>query len=138
MKKILGLDLGTTSIGWAFIHESETDSEQTEIIGAGVRLVPLSKDEIAEFSFVGQGPGSAVPVGGAALTIVVEGTPTGENVPTKFQFGTNNGSSNAIRAELSASGIWKVNAVQGLTNTLSIAGNLLGVVTVSIYTDSST
>jgi CRISPR-associated endonuclease Csn1 len=50
MKKILGLDLGTTSIGWAFIHESETDSEQTEIIGAGVRLVPLSKVEIAEFS----------------------------------------------------------------------------------------
>lgn len=50
MKKILGLDLGTTSIGWAFIHESESDSEQTEIIGAGVRLVPLSKDEIAEFS----------------------------------------------------------------------------------------
>ena len=27
MKKILGLDLGTTSIGWAFINESESDSE---------------------------------------------------------------------------------------------------------------
>lgn len=32
MKKILGLDLGSTSVGWAFIHESD---ETTKIIGAG-------------------------------------------------------------------------------------------------------
>lgn len=50
MKKILGLDLGTTSIGWAFVNESETENEQTEILGAGVRLVPLSNEEIGEFS----------------------------------------------------------------------------------------
>jgi hypothetical protein len=94
-------------------------------------------DEIAEFSFAGQGPGSTTPVGGAVLTIVVEGTPTVGNVPTKFQFGTNNGSSNEVRAELSSQGVWKVNAIEGLTNTLSVAGNLFGDVKGSVYADDS-
>ncbi len=49
MKKILGLDLGTTSIGWAFINEAETDSETSKIINAGVRIVPLTTDEEADF-----------------------------------------------------------------------------------------
>ncbi len=46
MKKILGLDLGSTSVGWAFVHESE---EQSKIIGAGVRVVPISTDEANDF-----------------------------------------------------------------------------------------
>jgi CRISPR-associated endonuclease Csn1 len=49
MKKILGLDLGTTSIGWAIINEAETQQESSSIINAGVRLVPLSNEEISEF-----------------------------------------------------------------------------------------
>lgn len=49
MKKILGLDLGTTSIGWAFVHEAEKDEETSSIIGAGVRVIPLSSDEQNEF-----------------------------------------------------------------------------------------
>lgn len=49
MKKILGLDLGTTSIGWAFINEAETDTETSKIIRAGVRIVPLTTDEEADF-----------------------------------------------------------------------------------------
>jgi CRISPR-associated endonuclease Csn1 len=49
MKKILGLDLGTTSIGWAFINEAEKSDESSKIIKAGVRLVPLSNEEITEF-----------------------------------------------------------------------------------------
>ncbi|UGS22337.1 type II CRISPR RNA-guided endonuclease Cas9 [Flavobacterium cyclinae] len=49
MKKILGLDLGTTSIGWAFINEAETDNETSKIISAGVRIVPLTTDEEADF-----------------------------------------------------------------------------------------
>jgi len=48
MKKILGLDLGTTSIGWAFVHEGE-EKEQSEIIKTGVRIVPLTTDEEADF-----------------------------------------------------------------------------------------
>ena len=41
-KTILGLDLGTTSIGWAIVKEGE----KSEIIKTGVRVIPLSTDEI--------------------------------------------------------------------------------------------
>jgi CRISPR-associated endonuclease Csn1 len=47
MKKILGLDLGSTSIGWAFITE---DVERSEILRLGVRLIPYTGDEQDEFS----------------------------------------------------------------------------------------
>lgn len=50
MKKILGLDLGTTSIGWAFIKESEKEVVGSEIIDMGVRIVPLSSDEENDFA----------------------------------------------------------------------------------------
>jgi CRISPR-associated endonuclease Csn1 len=49
MKKILGLDLGTTSIGWSFINEADNDNETSSIINAGVRIVPLTTDEEADF-----------------------------------------------------------------------------------------
>ncbi|WP_320018701.1 type II CRISPR RNA-guided endonuclease Cas9 [Labilibaculum manganireducens] len=49
MKKILGLDLGTASIGWALVNESENKSEQSEIIKLGVRVNPLSTDEQTDF-----------------------------------------------------------------------------------------
>jgi CRISPR-associated endonuclease Csn1 len=49
MKKILGLDLGTTSIGWAFIKEAENETEVSSIINTGVRIVPLTSDEEADF-----------------------------------------------------------------------------------------
>jgi CRISPR-associated endonuclease Csn1 len=38
MKKILGLDLGTTSIGWSFINEAENENETSSIINTGVRI----------------------------------------------------------------------------------------------------
>jgi len=49
MKKILGLDLGTTSIGWAYVNESENESEKSEIKKLGVRIIPLSTDEETDF-----------------------------------------------------------------------------------------
>jgi CRISPR-associated endonuclease Csn1 len=49
MKKILGLDLGTTSIGWSFINEAECENETSSIINTGVRIVPLTTDEEADF-----------------------------------------------------------------------------------------
>jgi len=49
MKKILGLDLGTTSIGWALINEASNESETSEIIKLGVRVNPLSSDEKTDF-----------------------------------------------------------------------------------------
>lgn len=45
MKKVLGLDLGTTSIGWGLVYQAENSEEQSFIIKAGVRVNPLSVDE---------------------------------------------------------------------------------------------
>ncbi len=45
MKKVLGLDLGTTSIGWALVNQAENSSEKSSIIRAGVRVNPLTTDE---------------------------------------------------------------------------------------------
>lgn len=49
MKKILGLDLGTTSIGWAYVREAQNENEQSEIIRLGVRVNPLTTDEQSDF-----------------------------------------------------------------------------------------
>lgn len=49
MKKILGLDLGTTSIGWALVNEKENNEEQSSIIRLGVRVNPLTVDEKSNF-----------------------------------------------------------------------------------------
>ncbi len=48
-KKILGLDLGTTSIGWAFVTEAENENEQSSIEKIGVRVNPLTTDEQTNF-----------------------------------------------------------------------------------------
>ena len=49
MKRILGLDLGTTSIGWALVDEAENDIEKSSIVKTGVRVVPLATDEQISF-----------------------------------------------------------------------------------------
>lgn len=49
MKKILGLDLGTNSIGWAVVNEAQTPDEKSSIIKLGVRVNPLTVDEISNF-----------------------------------------------------------------------------------------
>ncbi|MDE6147166.1 MAG: type II CRISPR RNA-guided endonuclease Cas9 [Bacteroidales bacterium] len=50
MKTILGLDLGTTSIGWALVKEAETSEEKSSIVKLGVRVNPLTVDEQTNFS----------------------------------------------------------------------------------------
>lgn len=47
-RKILGLDLGVSSIGWSLIALNEQD-EPAEILGMGSRIVPLSDDDAKEF-----------------------------------------------------------------------------------------
>lgn len=49
MKKILGLDLGTTSIGWALVNEAENENEKSSIVKLGVRVNPLTVDEQQNF-----------------------------------------------------------------------------------------
>ena len=39
MKKILGLDLGTNSIGWAVVNEAEMPTEKSSIVKLGVRVI---------------------------------------------------------------------------------------------------
>lgn len=46
-KKILGLDLGVASIGWALIADDGTNKT---ILGMGTRIVPLSSDDKDEFT----------------------------------------------------------------------------------------
>lgn len=48
MKKILGLDLGTNSIGWALIQQ-DFDKKQGSILGMGSRIIPMSQDILGEF-----------------------------------------------------------------------------------------
>ncbi len=54
MKNILGLDLGSSSVGWAVIREEE---ERLELVAMGERIVPLSDDELNAFT---QGVGESV------------------------------------------------------------------------------
>ena len=49
MKKILGLDLGPSSIGWALVNESENNEEKSSIVQLGVRVNPLTVDEQQNF-----------------------------------------------------------------------------------------
>ena len=57
MKRVLGLDLGSTSIGWAVIEENTTEhisdthaQERDKILGIGSRIIPLTVDEGNQFS----------------------------------------------------------------------------------------
>lgn len=49
MKKILGLDLGVSSIGWALVNEAENNNENSSIIKLGVRINPLRTEELQNF-----------------------------------------------------------------------------------------
>ncbi|MDZ4794152.1 MAG: type II CRISPR RNA-guided endonuclease Cas9, partial [Bacteroidota bacterium] len=48
-KKILGLDLGTNSIGWAIINQ-DFETKTGEILGMGSRIIPMSQDIIGKFA----------------------------------------------------------------------------------------
>lgn len=47
-KNILGLDLGTNSIGWALINQ-DFDKKEGRILGMGSRIIPMSQDILGEF-----------------------------------------------------------------------------------------
>ncbi|WP_426478898.1 type II CRISPR RNA-guided endonuclease Cas9 [Chryseobacterium sp. CBSDS_008] len=48
MKNILGLDLGTNSIGWALVKQ-DFEHKQGEILGMGSRIIPMSQDILGDF-----------------------------------------------------------------------------------------
>lgn len=47
-KIILGLDLGTNSVGWSLI-EQDFNSKQGKILGIGSRIIPMSQDILGNF-----------------------------------------------------------------------------------------
>ena len=49
MKRIIGLDLGVSSCGWAYVKEAENEDEKSEILRIGVRVNPLTVDEQSNF-----------------------------------------------------------------------------------------
>lgn len=48
MKNILGLDLGTNSIGWALVVQN-FEEKTGQIINAGSRIIPMSQDILGKF-----------------------------------------------------------------------------------------
>jgi len=48
MKKILGLDLGTNSIGWALI-EQKFEEHKGNILGMGSRIIPMDQASLGDF-----------------------------------------------------------------------------------------
>ena len=75
--------------------------------GSSSALLPIQNgDDIADLNFVGQG--SIGRSSAATLTVQVDG-PVGTSVPGKFLFAT--------RAELSSSGVWKINEISALSGT---------------------
>ena len=49
MKRILGLDLGTNSIGWALVQH-DIQNKRGDIIAAGSRIIPMSMDKVKDFN----------------------------------------------------------------------------------------
>ena len=109
-------------------HETADAVNFTFYRSRGTGLVPtavVSGDRLADIAFVGDdgsaGVGSVV--AGAQISAVVDGTPVTGNVPTKIAFITNNGTTTAGRAEVSAGGVLKSNNIQNYSGTdLNITG----------------
>lgn len=47
-KKILGLDLGTNSIGWALV-DTDDNGNPSNILGMGSRIIPMTQDVLGKF-----------------------------------------------------------------------------------------
>lgn len=95
--------------------------------GRGTTLSPAavqSGDDLIDLTFTAYDGVNNVQ--SASIGVRVEGVVNPPNVPTKFQFFTNNGTSPGLRAELSPAGVWKVNSIEGLTSptSLSLTGNV--------------
>ncbi len=53
MKKILGLDLGTNSIGWSVVNATISDQNEENLVGiesAGSRIIPMDAAQLGDFS----------------------------------------------------------------------------------------
>ena len=49
MKNVLGLDLGTNSIGWSIVKSNDDFNEFSEILAAGSRIIPMDAAIMGDF-----------------------------------------------------------------------------------------
>lgn len=102
----------------------------------GTGTVPASLqsgDDIADITFIGYDGVSRV--GGATINVSIDGAVSPGVMPTKFAFATNNGSARAVRAELSAVGVWKVDTIQALTANTALSFG--GIAKLATYADQT-
>jgi len=121
----------TFAQGFTFAqHHNTSDAVNFNFVrsrGTGTAPTAVQNgDGLADLGFVAHN--GTTYVGGAAFSIIVDGAPAGGQVPTKISLATNNGTSLAIRAELSSFGVWKTNSITALTTdqNLAIAANGTG------------
>jgi len=101
------------SVNFTFYRTRGTGSVPTAVVNG---------DDIIDLAFIAHTGTASVAAG--AISGIVDGVPTASQVPMKFQFITNNGTSAAARAELSATGIWKINTLGALSGTtISVVDN---------------
>jgi hypothetical protein len=79
---------------------------------------------------------------GASISAEVEGAVSSSTIPTKIVFKTRATTSNTTKAEISPTGVLKVNNIQALSGTLTVTGTVVGKldgdVTGSVFADDST
>ena len=113
---------GADTVAWNIVRSRGTYLAKTTVV---------SGDDIGSTRYYAHTASTAPTAPSAVLKVKVEGSPVGTNVPSQFLFRTNNGTTIADRAILSAAGVWKVDSISALnTNAnLALSGNGTGIVT---------
>jgi hypothetical protein len=100
-------------------HHASTDANNVLFYRTrGTALVPTAvqnNDKIADLLFSGHD--GTNPLGIALITATVAGVVSTGVIPGKLIFSTNNGIAITPRAELSSSGVWKVNSIANYTGS---------------------
>lgn len=110
----------SASAGFSFVqHHDTADAVNMNFYRTrGTNSAPLvvqNGDDIIDFNFTARA-GSAIS-GAAAISVIVDGTPSSTQVPTKFVFSTNNGTSRTGRVAISASGRLETNSLGAFSGT---------------------
>ena len=125
----------TTGQGFTFAqHHNTSDAVNFTFYrtrGTGTSPTTVQNgDDLIDINFIGQTSTQAAVA--ASISVTVDGVPSSTRVPGKITFATDNGTAQAIRAELSAAGVWKTNSIQNLSGssltltatTVNVAGDL--------------
>ena len=116
----------TAGAGFTFAqhHETADAVNFTFYRTRGTGLLPtavVGSDRLGDILFLGHDGTNAV--AGAQISAVAEGSPVTGNVPTRFAFITNNGTTTATRVEITAGGALRSNNIQNYSSTdLNLTG----------------